>query len=829
MRQTRRRPASRGDDPLSLVRCAGRPKWAARSAATPLASPVTRLLVAMLAAALGPLAAGAAPPVGVWASALSVNGQPAGPELFGPGIEAGSAEQSDSQSGSASPSQAGSRAAEPTGRETENARDQSKRDTDRVDADATHSSGSAGGQTSGRTDGSDSGSDTAAGADQSASSSAGPESRDMTVGNPLAPGMIKLMQQEIVAGLKTRRIEDRFARFRAYAGQCLDRTAGRFSGSELTGLCRLSWYNRLLRNPLTAVAEAEEYTRELHQAIVHEREGLARVLETARLKMDLPAREVRATRPANSPDEALEVVRDCLLQAQLDYCRALDPLKKSEIKELATHLYPVFAQQARVGHTVPNRAMGRRLCLLLEKMDRGSLHAAAEALLPLTDPALLSQLSAIPRPDAGQALVPGVEGKVARLIGTPCGSIVVGGEGTNTYHLDRMTDVSAVIDLGGKDTYVDGSVSQHRPVLIVIDLGGDDHYQATRPGTQGSGILGVSLLVDRAGNDTYRARDVAQGSCLGGAGMLIDMAGDDTYVGVRRVQAVALGGLGILIDRAGNDRYRGALWSQAIGNPLGFALLDDLDGNDHYYSGGMFPDSYEETPGYEGWGQGVGGGIRQVADGGLGMLFDGGGDDTYEYDYLSHGGGYWCGMGFARDFGGNDRRLGATKREYDGSPRRERDFQRFSNGYGCHYSLGFLFDDEGDDEYAGNIMCVGFAWDASVGYLCDFGGNDTYTGTQGNGAQAGFAVLFDYSGDDNYRGYRQGRASGGMTYHNLPEAGGNFGFVIDYGGTDKYGSGARNNSYLQRSSAGGFLIDRPERDKGHETAEKPATLTATGS
>ena len=42
------------------------------------------------------------------------------------------------------------------------------------------------------------------------------------------------------------------------------------------------------------------------------------------------------------------------------------------------------------------------------------------------------------------------------------------------------------------------------------------------------------------------------------------------------------------------------------------------------------------------------------------VLLDGGGDDTYEFDYISHGGGYWFAAGFARDFGGNDQRLGAT-------------------------------------------------------------------------------------------------------------------------------------------------------------------------
>ncbi|NLE37798.1 MAG: hypothetical protein GX621_07220 [Pirellulaceae bacterium] len=194
----------------------------------------------------------------------------------------------------------------------------------------------------------------------------------------------------------------------------------------------------------------------------------------------------------------------------------------------------------------------------------------------------------------------------------------------------------------------------------------------------------------------------------------------------------------------------------------------------------------------------------------------------YEYDYLSHGGGYWLGVGLARDFAGNDQRIGATRKAFNGSPRTERRFVRFGCGWGCHYAAGFLFDDAGDDLYAGTIMSVGFGWDLGIGILTDFAGSDRYDGNAGNGAQASLGVVYDYAGDDVYVGGRQGAASGSISYHDLPYCGGNFSFVIDYGGEDRYGSGARNNSYVQRGSAGGFLIDRPKR----EEIEEPQTETA---
>ena len=544
---------------------------------------------------------------------------------------------------------------------------------------------------------------------------------------------------------------------------------------------------------------------------------------------------------AETPQQALDAVRQALTEAQVAYCAALAPLSKSEIRELLGNAVRTLSTQNRLGHTLNDRGTGRRMCDLMEKMDRGALADAAAALAPLADVRLLDQLKALDAKSLSSytsgnkrqpPVVPGVTGTIVARIDTPAGAIIIGGKGANTYDLDRMPDVAAVIDLGGNDVYHEGTVGPDRPVLVLIDLAGNDAYRGAKPGVQGGAVLGVSMLLDRAGDDTYQANDIAQGSAIAGAGILVDYAGNDRYVGLRRMQGQALGGMGLLIDRAGNDDYRAALWAQGMGGPLGFALLDDLQGDDHYYCGGMWPDSYEETPGYEGWGQGVGAGLRQVADGGIGVILDGGGDDVYEFDYLAHGGGYWCGLGFARDFGGNDQRL-ITRKSYNGGPRNEPSFQRFGCGWGCHYAMGFFFDDAGNDVYDGTIMGTGMAWDCSMGVLCDFGGNDHYkaTGglTQGTGAQMGFGILFDYDGDDVYHGYGQGYASSSISYHDLPYCGGNFSFLVDYGGKDAYGCGASNSSYIQRGDAGGFVIDRPRQDESNSTAEHSTPKSAAGS
>lgn len=651
-------------------------------------------------------------------------------------------------------------------------------------------------------------------------STANPPSAKPTDYSPAA-AMIGLLEDEIRTGLKQRGIELNFAQFAGYAGRMLDRTAGKSGWSELTGNCRLAWYEKLYRDPLKAMTETEQFTRELHQAAMGNRSRVEQLLEMAAQKLDLKVTPSRSPAKVASPDDALEAVKQAVTKARTASLAAFAPITPAERSELQQGLYRVFNELSGHGHTLEDRFSGRRQLDLLEKTDRSATCAAALALAPLADVQLLEQLRKLP--SEGSIAVEGVTGTVVKRVSTSAGEILIGGREKNVYELDKMPGICAVVDLGGDDEYREGTVSPERPVLVVIDLAGNDTYLATSPGAQGGAVLGVSMLLDLEGNDIYRARDVAQGSALGGVGVLVDFAGDDVYAGIRRVQGQALGGIGILIDRAGTDRYHAALWGQGFGGPLGFGLLDDLAGNDHYYLGGLYANSFKpETPGYDSWGQGVGAGLRQVANGGIGVLLDGGGDDLYEYDYMAQGGGYWAGVGMARDFGGNDRRLGATRNEFDGGARKEPVYQRYACGWGCHYSLGYCFDDAGDDTYGGTIMGLGFGWDLSVGLLCDFSGNDRYeaTGqyTQGCGAEAGFGTLFDYEGKDVCLGQYQAYASPSLSYHSQDVCGGNFSFVVDYGGNDEYGCGAQNNTYNQRGGAGGFLVDRPKREEMEQVA-----------
>ncbi|MBQ6106813.1 MAG: hypothetical protein IJK97_01280 [Thermoguttaceae bacterium] len=639
--------------------------------------------------------------------------------------------------------------------------------------------------------------------------------------------IVSLSIQEIVSGIERRQLNSRYNTWRSYYAGVMKNTVGTRTGSEINGLGRLSWFNSITADPLKGAGEADEFTRLLHVNLCTGRIGFCKGLKRIANRMDVNEDSVKvpAGYKKGSADKALADLQKAVVETRLAHGRAIAPLNQDQIKRISNLSHRTLTLEASVGHTVSMRGTARSLIIDMSAIDMAQMYAGLAELSLIIDPEFIKSLDTMK--ESGKDLTyDGVDGSIVKIIETQAGDIIVGGRDKNTYDFDKMPNVCAVVDLGGDDTYLEGSVNINRPVLAILDLHGNDTYKGERPGIQGSSILGISLLCDVEGNDRYSARHHAQAATIGGACALVDYNGDDQYNGIRRVQGVALCGVAILLDRRGNDSYHAAMWSQGTGQTLGCGVLEDCTGDDTYYSGGMYPDSYPETPGYEGWGQGLGTGIRGVAAGGIGVLLEGEGNDDYQYDYIAHGGGYWMGLGFFRDFAGNDNHEGGTKLMWNGSPRRESKFQRFSSGFGCHYAAGFFFEDDGNDTYWSSIMSEGFAWDCGIAFFYDFAGDDVITGAgggnQGQGAQASLGVMVNFSGDDTYRGSSQGFASSSIDYHTLPNCGGNFSFLLDYGGKDVYGCRAQNNAETQRGY-GGFLIDRPTQAEAKELeAAKPA-------
>ena len=98
------------------------------------------------------------------------------------------------------------------------------------------------------------------------------------------------------------------------------------------------------------------------------------------------------------------------------------------------------------------------------------------------------------------------------------------------------------------------------------------------------------------------------------------------------------------------------------------------------------------------------GGLRDVANGGIGVILDAESDDTYRFDYIAPA----ADIGSA-GFAATSVETTAARRTqmYNSDARRERAFSDSSNGFGCHYALGFLFDDAGTIRTAGQS----WAWD----------------------------------------------------------------------------------------------------------------------
>lgn len=354
---------------------------------------------------------------------------------------------------------------------------------------------------------------------------------------------------------------------------------------------------------------------------------------------------------------------------------------------------------------------------------------------------------------------------------TDWGVIRLSGGGDTTYE-DEPNFLT--IDTGGNDTYVNAAstASAANWCSLVLDTDGNDVYvsdpalqrssigsyrgrkSGDGPGPCGS-VMGVTILWDARGDDLYRSSRPGLASTRVGVALLVDEAGDDAYDGYTDSEGFALFGVAALIDLKGNDRYTGFNQVQACGLTGGAGMLVDVAGNDKYLADDETVDfpSPQDPKHNVSMAQGAGNGRR--ADfldglsyaGGVGVLVDGSGDDTYSCGVYGQGVGYWEGVGMLLDAEGKDAYRG----------------QYYVQGAGTQYGVGLLDDAEGDDTYTSLLSSSqGSARDFGIGGLLDRSGNDRYeAGALSQGAADTNAIgwLLDLRGDDSYKatGASQGR------------------------------------------------------------------------
>ncbi len=333
---------------------------------------------------------------------------------------------------------------------------------------------------------------------------------------------------------------------------------------------------------------------------------------------------------------------------------------------------------------------------------------------------------------------------------SPIGLILVGGPGINRY--DR--DAALIVDIDGSDVYCNnagGCFPLRGGVALVIDVGGNDIYVDQRLGVQGSGILGLGLLIDYHGSDVYVGGDMSQGSGFAGLGMIYDEKGNDSYHAGVLSQGSGVFGVGLSVDVDGHDFISCDSMGQGFASTLGLGFLVNVYGRDNYTIGnadsilldrdsgfgqgasiGFFTDSYEQKANL--WG-------------GLGVLIDGHGNDTFFCNHHGQGSASHLGAAALIDCQGNDLFDGRYK----------------SQGYAEQLSCGMLIDQNGDDRYFSDEYAQSCAIGQGAAFLLDYNGNDIYRLSRMKGQayaekDRSVAIHIDYNGDDRYYAHRFAQA-----------------------------------------------------------------------
>lgn len=364
---------------------------------------------------------------------------------------------------------------------------------------------------------------------------------------------------------------------------------------------------------------------------------------------------------------------------------------------------------------------------------------------------------------------------------TPFGRIAINGSQADLY---PKVPYLLILDAGGDDTYFGGGAtfdSTHF-ASVLIDLAGNDRYladPALREKTVaawegrktlkavphfGAGILGYGILIDVFGDDLYRAGHHALGRGDFGLGILDDRAGNDTYDCYTLCEGSAEVGVGILNDGEGKDTYLSFQKSQGHGGVLGFGMLvDGRREGDRYEANTKlidFPAAGNKDHN-ESISQGVAAGFRNdyvdahSLSGGIGVLVDGGGNNSFVLDWAGQGNAYWYGFGLLSVGDGNDTYQSV----------------KYTQGAGVHFGTGVLHDTGGDDAYHVDWeLGLGAGHDLGVGFVLDEAGNDTYLAANlslGAAVVNGFGFFWDRTGDDTYK-LTEGKVTLGATESRVP-------------------------------------------------------------
>ncbi|MFO0727349.1 MAG: hypothetical protein U1E65_26460 [Myxococcota bacterium] len=129
---------------------------------------------------------------------------------------------------------------------------------------------------------------------------------------------------------------------------------------------------------------------------------------------------------------------------------------------------------------------------------------------------------------------------------------------------------------------------------LLVDRAGNDHYRASVFAQGGGYWFGTGILADESGNDTYDSIWYGMGAAAHySLGLLLDGGGNDAYgTVIPGVNVTIAGGhdfsSAFLIDESGDDTYLGSRITLGSGNANGRGFFADNGGADHYSANAPF-------------------------------------------------------------------------------------------------------------------------------------------------------------------------------------------------------------------------------------------------
>jgi hypothetical protein len=283
------------------------------------------------------------------------------------------------------------------------------------------------------------------------------------------------------------------------------------------------------------------------------------------------------------------------------------------------------------------------------------------------------------------------------------------------------------------------SAAPANPVSVMITTGGTNVFQASARAF-GCGVLGYGILVDLGGRNEFNVGTAGLGAGIFGVGALLAEKGGNRFAVRSYGEGAGTFGLGLLSDLQGGDRFDCFIEAQGFGQCRGLGALVDVEGRNTYVANDEKIDypSPQTAQHNTSLAQGCGFGRREDGGhsmaGGIGLLVDGAGNDTYRCGVFGQGVAYWYALGYLVNFGSDNR--------YEG--------QWYVQGAAAHYAVGALCALGGRGIYKASIaQNQGHGRDYSIGWLHVKGGDDALEcpGTaQGSSNMNGIGVLWHEGG-----------------------------------------------------------------------------------